>query len=918
MNLAEQKRAAAAFVDKWSGRGYEKGDTHSFWMDFLRDVMGMPDVSNKCRFEVHTRDGGFIDALLPDFGTIIEQKGIGVNLDKSELRQSRQVTPYQQVYAYAVSFPLNRQPRFIIVCNFEAFRIYDRDKENPEAEYEEVKLADLERDCYLFNFITDPANSRLEREKQVSIGAGELIGQLHRALMDRYINPESPESQHALNVLCVRLVFCLYAEDSGLFGKKDLLLDYLRNVRAEDVRVKLIDLFKVLDTKEDERDPYLSDDLKAFPYVNGGLFKGEVEIPNFTESIRFLLLLRVSQETDWSAISPTIFGGVFESTLNPETRRSGGMHYTSIENIHKVIDSLFLNDLNEEFNDIVTGDLAERTKRQRLMAFREKIGSLNFFDPACGSGNFLTETYICLRRLENDVLMELRGGQGSLGFEGLSDVKVSLDQFYGIEINDFAVRVAKTALWIAELQANQESESIILRDIEDLPLQDSANVVLANALCLDWSDLLPAGECDFIMGNPPFIGYASLTDRQKLDRAGIFGKTGNILDYVACWYKKAAGYTSQQHIRCAFVSTNSICQGQQVEPLWKPLFEDGINIDFAYRTFVCNNEAADQAHVHVVIVGFSREDVSNKRLVDGGSSRSVNHINAYLTTAPDAFVVRRAKPLCNVMEMVAGGKPSDGGNLILNQEERDELVRCEPRAERWIRPFSMGAEFIRGIPRYCLWLVDCDPRDIKAMPRVAQRVEAVRQMRLSSSKAATRMKAETPWIFDELRPPRGESYIAVPKVSSGRRRYIPLGFVSDNMIPGDELFYISDAGLYEFGILSSQFHNAWIRVISGRLKSDYRYSNTVVYNNFMWPEITEAQRASIVRCAQSVLDARAQRPSSSLADLYDPDYMPMDLRTSHKSLDRAVEQAYGVIFNGNEEKIVAHLFRLYAEKVLGG
>lgn len=538
-------------------------------------------------------------------------------------------------------------------------------------------------------------------------------------------------------------------------------------------------------------------------------------------------------------------------------------------------------------------------------------------DPACGSGNFLTESYQCLRRLENRVLIELsKDGQISFDIEGTGEdqVKVSLANFHGIEINDFACAVARTALWIAEKQADADTASIVHRVYQALPLTDYGNIRQGNALRMDWNEVVPAEKCSFICGNPPFIGYSNLNDAQKEDRLSIFGKNGGTLDYVSCWYKKSADYMRGNHIRAALVSTNSICQGQQVAPLWKPLFADGIHIDFAHRTFVWDSQADDVAHVHVIIVGFSSENVSSKLLFEGNSRREVDNINGYLAPAPDAFVERRAKPLCDVMEMVAGGKPTDGGFLLLTQEERDELVSKEPKAERWIRPFSMGAEFINGIPRYCLWLVGAEPSDLKGMPLVAERVRNVREFRSASKKAATRKKADTPWLFDEVRPPKGKSYIAVPKVSSGRRQYVPMGFVTNGMIPGDKLFYIDDAGLYEFGVLESQFHNAWMRLIAGRLKSDYSYSNTIVYNNFIWPDATDDQRITIEDCAKKVLDVRSAHPGQSLADLYDPDFMPADLRTAHRELDTAVEAAYGVDFNGDEEKIVAHLFKLYAEK----
>lgn len=922
LSYAERQRAATEFAEKWANRSYEKGDTHSFWLELLRNVLGMTDVTTKCRFEQPTSAGGFIDVVIAEAKTIVEQKSGSVDLDKREIRQGVMVTPFEQAKRYADSLPNVQRPDFIIVSNFHTFRIHDLNKENPRDDFVEFTLAELPDQFYLLNFLTDPAFSRSTREEAVSIEAGEQIGRLHAALLTQYIDPDCEESQHSLNVLCVRLVFCLFAEDSGLFSRRDAFLHYVREFSAQQMRGALLDLFEVLDTPVAERDPYLSDSLRAFPFVNGGLFKGRVEIPNFTDEIRSLLF-EVSEQTNWAEISPTIFGGVFESTLNPETRRSGGMHYTSPENIHRVIDPLFLDDLREELNDILTAEgLTDRRRRNRLLKYQEKLGSLVFFDPACGSGNFLTETYIHLRRLENSVLSQLEAGQTSFEMEemGASQIKVTLNQFYGIEINDFAVNVARTALWIAELQANIESQSIILRDIDDLPLSDAATIVTGNALRMDWNEVVPAAECDYIMGNPPFIGYSNHTREQKEDRAELFGRSGGVLDYVACWYKKAADYTEGLQTPCAFVSTNSICQGQQVTPLWKPLFERGISIDFAHRSFEWGNEASDHAQVHVVIIGFSYGTRKPRLLFDYHrnelvSVTKVKEINGYLADAPSVFIERRRKPLSAEIPMVAGGKPTEGGFLLLDREERNRLIAAEPVAEKWIRPFSMGQEFINGVDRYCLWLVDASPADLQAMPLVLERVRAVAEYRRKSTKVATRRKAETPWLFDEIRPAATGTYIGVPAVSSERRKYIPMGFVCNGMIPGNKLYFIPTGSLYVFGIMVSQFHNAWMRTVTGRLEMRYNYANTIVYNNFIWPNATEEQKLTIELCAQAVLDARDQYEGATLADLYDPDnnFLYPALVNAHDALDRAVEEAYGVDFHGDEKQIVAHLFELYAQ-----
>ena len=909
------KKELLEFVSRWQGRGYEKGDTQQFWLQLLRTI-GYSKVDDVL-FEFHVSSGGFIDVWIPDAGVLIEQKALGIDLDKEELRQGKQKTPLTQALDYVDELPRLEQPRFVITCNFSTFRVYDRDaygrSQLPNNAFE-FTLDELANHPEYLAFINDPTNSRLEKEKTVSIKAGELIGKLYDKLREGYMNPDSEESMHALNVLCVRLVFCLYCEDAGLFGK-DAFYNYLKDVPANRIRTTLKNLFRALDTNLSERDPY-DLEVKAFPYVNGGLFRDESEVPNFTDETKSFLLDEVSSHIDWSQISPTIFGGIFESTLNPETRRSGGMHYTSPENIHKVIDPLFLDDLKEELKSICTEEGTTPRKRENaLKHFHEKICSLTFFDPACGSGNFLTETYICLRKLEDTVLNELRKGQTglSLGDEEEAGKRVSLNQFYGIEINDFAVTVAETALWISRLKANGETSMFYDAGGDDFPLSEKAHIVEGNALRIDWNRVLSASECNYIMGNPPFVGYSNHSAEQQKDRASLFGKVKTV-DYVACWYKKAADYISNFPIHCAFVSTNSICQGQQVQPIWEPLFQSGIHIDFAWQTFIWSSEAALQAHVYVVIVGFSRFG-NEKRILflKDGQKRIVENINGYLQNGSEIFIEKRNKPLCSVPLMIAGGKPTDGGNLILSLDEKSELVLQEPSAAKWIRPYSMGDEFINKKERFCLWLVGISLSELENLTLVQKRVESVRNMRLMSSKIATQKKALTPWLFDEVKPPKS-NFIGIPAVTSSRRKYVPFDFVTNGMIPGNQLYFVETESLYYFGILVSQFHNAWIRIVAGRLGDGYRYSNTIVYNNFVWPEETVEQKKIIERTARNILNVRSSYTDKSLADLYDPDKMPADLLAAHKANDAAVEAAYGVDFDGDEEKIVAHLFKLYAEK----
>lgn len=923
--MAGKKSDAESFASRWANKGNENQDTQRFWIDFYQNVLGVEDAVSRLEFEkpvstdASTHEG-YIDVFIPSAKTLVEQKSLGIDLAKEETRQGRKVTPAKQGNAYAQGMPLSQQPRYIIACNFAEFWVFDRERDSLCREpLFKLPLAELPKNLAAIQFLKGGAEAPATISRAVSVEAGKIMSKLHDLVAEAFDDPDTPENHHALSVLMTRLMFLMFCEDSGLVAP-NAFRDYVSHFQAGDLRRGLKDLFVWLDTKDEDRDKYAESWLKKLPYMNGGLFREKTEIPPLSENFRHTLIVEGCQEFDWSGVSPTVFGSIFEGALSHDHRRANGQHFTSPENIHKVIDPLFLDGLKAEFDEACAKPVAGGARTRALKDLHKKIGSISILDPAAGSGNFLTESYLCLRRLENRILFELQGDQASFSFEdsGDRDVLVSLRNFHGIELEDFACCVARTALWIAEKQADADTAKVTQRVYQELPLTDYEGIVNANALRIDWNDVVPADEVDYVLGNPPFIGYSNLNEEQKADRVDIFGKTGGVLDYVACWYRKAADYTRETQARCAFVSTNSICQGQQVEPLWKPLFEDKVNINFAHKSFVWNSQAADEAHVHVVIVGFSRVNGNKKDLFDrSGSKSEVTHINAYLAAAPDAFVSRRAKPICDVPAMMAGGKPTDGGNLLLTQEERDELLCREPDAAPYIKPFSMGAEYINGIPRYCIWLDGVDPAVLTKLPLVRTRVQAVREFRFTSKKAATQKKAATPWLFDEVRPPKGKSYIAVPKVSSGRRKYVPMGFVTNEMIPGDMLFSVSNAGLYEFGILESQFHNAWMRQVAGRLKSDYRYTNTIVYNNFVWPDASTEQHGYIESCAQEVLDARAEHPDATLADMYNPDneFLFPDLMKAHAELDAAVEAAYGVDFNGDENGIVAHLFNLYAEKV---
>ena len=924
MKDVEQRKAAKEFAEYWKGKGYEKGESQPFWLSLLNEVYGIEKPEQFITFEeqVHLDNTSFIDGMIPSTHVMIEQKGLGKDLNK-KIQQSDGtfLTPFQQAQRYSASLPYSQRPRWIITCNFESFCVYDM--EHPTGEPEIILLENLEREYYRLNFLVNSKDEHLEKEMEVSIKAGEIVGKLYDALLTQYINKENESSLKSLNILCVRLVFCLYAEDAGIFGRRGMFHDYLNAFDAVHFRKALIDLFKVLDTKPADRDPYLEPELAAFPYVNGGLFANEeIEIPMFTDEIRKLLLVDASIGFDWSEISPTIFGAVFESTLNPETRRSGGMHYTSIENIHKVIDPLFLDDLRAEFEEICETTVA-KTRENKLMAFQEKLASLCFLDPAAGSGNFLTETYLSLRKLENEIFSEIikakKGVEGQITF-GYA-VKVAINQFYGIEINDFAVSVAKTALWIAESQMLKKTEDIVHMSLDFLPLKSYTNIAEGNALRLNWEDVVPKDKLNYIMGNPPFVGARLMSQEQKYDLLHVFGdkwKNAGNLDYVACWYKKATDLMKGTTIRTALVSTNSVSQGEQVANLWKPLFEEGVHIDFAHRTFRWDSEATLKAHVHCVIIGFSiAPSTKAKTLFYGDREQVVKNINAYLVEADNVFVESRNKPLCSVPEIGIGNKPIDGGNYLFTEEEKNEFIAKEPLSEKWFRPWIGSQEFINRYYRYCLWLGDCPPNELRKMPECMKRVQAVKEYRMSSPSAGTRKLADKPTRFHVENMPK-DNYIIIPRVSSERRRYIPMGFITPDILTSDSAHIIPCATIYHFGILTSNVHMAWTRTVCGRLKSDYRYSKDIVYNNFPWPDPTPEQKAKIEQTAQAILDARALYPDCSLADLYDELTMPPELRRAHQANDKAVMQAYGFWGKLNSESAcVAALMEMYKDLISG-
>lgn len=932
ISLQKQKRNAKEFVKEWSGIKSKNADEdkyrQTFWNSFCQLIGGVSvdqlktfiefekgvRVKNLKNGEITTKK---IDCYIPSTKVLIEQKQSNVSLDEASLRGGEEITPYQQAQIYNNNLPNSERANYIITSNFKEIRIYDL--EHPNDDPVCIKIEELVDNVSLFDFMFDIHERNLKKEQEISIKAGDLVGKIYAELRKKYKDPDTEKAQQSINQLCVRIVFCLYAEDAGIFGKKNLFHDYLSEIKTSDWRRALIDLFKVLDTQEKDRDPYLEEDnptLASFPYVNGGMFSDEnIEIPPFNEKLRELILREASDDFDWSQISPTIFGAVFESTLNPETRRKGGMHYTSIENIHKVIDPLFLDGLKEEFNKIKS--IKQVNKRaEKAKAFQDKLGSLKFLDPACGSGNFLTESYLSLRRLENETIkLYLDESVGMLATGQEKDlIKVSIQQFYGIEINDFAVSVAKTALWIAESQMFEETNDIVYIGTDFLPLKTYSNIYEGNALQMDWNDVVLNYEVNYVMGNPPFVGTKYESNSQKKDIRNLNEKLIGT-DYVVGWYYKTVQYITKTTVSAAFVSTNSIFQGQQVDKIWTSLNAVAdIYINFAYQTFNWDNEAKQKAHVHVVIVGFSTKESNEKYLYVGEKKKKVKNINPYLREGKNIIVRARRTPLqSSVPKMIKGSQPT-GGGLILSEDEKNNLLKKSPSLKKYIRKYVGARDLIEGKYRYCLWLKKAQPYELRKNKALREILESVKESRLKSSKRATRKWASKPWLFTEDRQPN-EDYLLVPVVSSHKREYIPMAFVSKNIVANTNAQMIPDADLYIFGVLESLIHTLWVKVVAGRMKSDYAYSGTIVYNNFPWPNSSKEQKEKIRQTAQAILDARNMYPKSSLADLYDDLTMPIELRKAHKENDKAVMEAYGMSAKASESKIISKLFELYTNLI---
>ena len=934
MALDARKKAATEFAAYWSGqRGSEKGEDQKFWNSLLSEVLGVSDVKSRIRYQEPVHYKGttkFLDAWIPETQVLIEHKSRGVDLDAPQTHHDGQ-TPFQQAWDYDNNRPRREKARWIVVTNFDEIRIHDMEADVPETTFETILLKDLAKEVHRLDFLVKEVESIREKEARVSIEAGRVVGKLYNAFLEQVgEGAKDPKILRDLNILCVRLVFCVYAEDAGVF-EKDAFLKFLRQFKPASFHLQLRELFKVLAQRPEERGAFLAPELKAFPYVGGGLFRDETDIPVFSDKVAHILLDEASEHFDWSEISPTIFGAVFESTLNPETRRKGGMHYTSEENIHKVIDPLFLDDLCDGFAAIKEKP-AGKARDRELEAFQKKLGGLTFLDPACGSGNFLTETYISLRKLENEALALRFRGQGQFDLEDRKLVHVSINQFFGLEINDFAVTVAQTAMWIAECKMMEDTNRILSKNFTPLPLTDSAKIVEGNALRMDWEGLLSnsdESECsanaprhfDYIMGNPPFVGARMMAQGsdQKHDIEDLFGDIKDVqdLDYVCGWYKKAAVLIQKTATRVGFVATNSICQGAQVPILWNVLLNDyHVQIDYAYQSFKWTSEALERAAVSCVIIGFSTVGNRVRKLFDSnGVSISVANISPYLLNGPNVFVTAARDTLCGTPKMNLGNQPRDGGNLILTEEERADAIKSEPAIEKWIRPYVGADEFIKGKKRYCIWLKNASPMDIVRSPFLSSRVNAVREFRLASKAKTTNQYARVPSIFAQITQPDGVPYMIVPSVSSDKRLYVPMGYVDGNVIASNLVLILPYAKLFHFGVLTSSVHMAWMRVVCGRLGTGYRYSKEIVYNTFPWPT---GSTDEVERTAQGILDARKKYDGASFAELYgEKMYLFADLVAAHRANDAAVMKAYGFPSNLTEPEIVSRLFEMYAKLTKG-
>lgn len=891
----EIKSRAIAFSKAWENETSEDAEAKSFWDGFF-NVFGITRKRVASFEEPVKKLGakqGFIDLFWKGI-LLVEHKSRGKNLDRA----------YTQALDYFPGIEERDLPKYILVSDFARFRLYDLE----EKEQHEFSLKELHKNIHLFGFVAGYQKHKTREEDPVNIKAAENMGQLHDQLK------EIGYDGHRLELYLVRLLFCLFAEDTGIFERR-IFQDYIEERTCEDgsdLAHHLSTLFQILNTPENKRLKNLDEQLAAFPYVNGKLFEEMLSSASFDRKMRQTLLDCCA--LDWSRISPAIFGSLFQSIMDKTARRNLGAHYTSEKNILKLIKPLFLDELWEEFNKI-------KSNKNKLVEFHQKLRSLKFLDPACGCGNFLVIAYRELRLLELQIIRALHDKrQQILDVQAL--IKLDVDQFYGIEIEEFPAQIAQVALWLVDHQMNMQVSEEFGLYFARIPLRSSGTIVCANALQIDWNDVVPMKHLSYIMGNPPFIGFTHLSSEQKLNMLKIFGniKNAGVLDFVTAWYKKTAEYLKTfPKSEAAFVSTNSICQGESVAPLWNTLLKDlNMRINFAHQTFKWSNEAAGKAAVYCVIVGFGATDRKKKQLFLYDSVDSEPHeyivaqINAYLIDAPNVIVESRKEPLCAVSNMIKGSIPVDGGNLIIEDKDYADFITKEPAAKPYIRYLLGAEEFINNKKRYCLWLENVQPNELKSLPMVMARIDAVKRFRLASSKEATRKYAAYPSRFMEIRQPKSD-YILIPRHSSENRTYIPIGFVSKDVISSDANMIIPDASLYEFGVLTSLMHMSWMRYVCGRLELRYRYSKDIVYNNFPWPAAALKSKKAVESAAQAVLNARDKFPKASFGELYNPLTMPEDLVKAHHALDKAVDSAYGKTTFKTEADRVAFLFELYQQ-----
>jgi hypothetical protein len=910
LSLTEIRANAMRFAAEWSDASSERAEAQSFWIELFR-VFGIKRRA-VASFEEKVKNlKGTYDRIDVFYSGVMlgEHKSRGEDLSGAA----------SQAFGYVQSLQREGRdseiPQYIVVSDFETIVVYDLDRKDPLEPAASFKTAKLHENIKHLGFLSGYTAKPVDPEDPINIEAVEVLGDLHDAL------DKGGYTGHALERFLVRVLFCLFADDTAIFENEEFKA-LVKGSRTDgsDLGLHLARFFKVLDQDKDERPAKLPEDLRDLPYVNGELFREDLGFAEFDGAMRAALV--ECCEFNWSRISPAVFGSLFQSIMAGESgarkRRQIGAHYTSERDIMKLVRSLFLDDLKAEL-------AACGTSKSKLEAFQNKLAALRFLDPACGCGNFLVVTYRELRELELQALLLLSGGKTDSARLLLDSLlKVDVDQMHGIEIEEWPARIAEVAMWLIDHQMNQKVGEAFGQPVRRLPLKKSAKIVHANALRIDWNTVLPAAKCSYVLGNPPFVGAMLMTDAQRADLESVTGdaKGIGVLDFVTGWYFKAAVYIKGKPIRCALVSTNSITQGEQVGILWDPLFKDyGLKIHFAHRTFSWMSEARGKAHVHVVIIGFGCSDVPNKRIYDYGEDgetatvTKATNISPYLFEGPDVCLRNRGTPLCAVPKMAWGSQPRDGGNLILTAAERKDLIAREPEAKKWIKGYLGADEFLNGDARYCLWLVNCPPATLRAMPAVLERVEAVRKMRLASKAASTRKYGETPSIFAQIAH-REVPYLFVPGVSSERRTYIPMGFMEPSTVASNLAMIVTGASVYHFGILSSEMHMAWVRQFCGRLKSDFRYSKDIVYNNFPWPqEATDKQQAAVAAAAEHVLAVRDTFKDQTLADLYDPLAMPKALRDAHKDLDRAVDKCYRAQPFTSERQRVEYLFDLYQKLV---